>query len=142
MAMGRWLLGAALLAAAPLTVCGGAEANPPPAERPVETAYAVGAPAAHDRSIAEGWGLYATLHGRSMDIASRDWAEDPHVQPHDVEAGYGWRDGATTALIGYDQHDYGPRFQQTIPHRQRNPNDPPPVNSPGVLGFSLVLHGR
>ena len=137
--MGKWLLVSALLM--PAVAQAGPHPFAPPADRTEPASYAVEAPAAHGH-ISSGWGLYATLRGRSMDLASRDWAEDPRVQPRDVEAGYGWRDGKTTALIGYDQHDYGPKYQRMVSYTQRDPNEPPPVNSAGVLGFSLVLHGR
>ena len=142
--MGKWLFASALLLplTAPSAVWAGPGPTPPPSVRAVEMSYPVEAPIAPARQLANGWGLYATMRGRSMDLTSHDWAEDPHVQSHDVEAGYGWRDGKTTALIGYDQHDYGPRFQRMVSRTQRDPNEPPPVNSPGVLGFSLVLHGR
>jgi hypothetical protein len=144
MAMGKWLLVSASLMSLAAPVAVWAEPGPtlPPSQPAVETPYPVEAPVAPARRLGDGWGLYATLQGRSMDLVSRDWADNPHTQARDVEAGYGWRSGKTTALIGYDQHDYGPRFQRTIARTQRDPNEPPPVNSPGVLGFSLVLHGR
>jgi hypothetical protein len=144
MAMGKWLRVSALLIplAAPTAASAGPGPTLPSNEPTVQTAYPVEAPVATVRRLGDGWGLYATLQGRSMDLGARDWAENPHTQARDVEAGYGWRAGNTTALIGYDQHDYGPRLQRTGSHTQRDPNEPPPVNSPGVLGFSLVLHGR
>ena len=137
--MGRWLIAVAIFA--PMIAHAGSKTEGPSTEEPVATSYTVQAPAAHGH-ISPGWGLYATLQGRSMDLQSRDLADDPHVQPRDIEAGYGWRDGRTEALIGYDQHDFGPRRQQQIAPGERDPNDPQPVSSSGVLGFSLVLHSR
>jgi hypothetical protein len=134
--MGKWLIVAAILAP---TI---AQAGPaPPTEQPVQTAYSVKPPAARGY-IPDGWAMRATFQGRAMDMQSRDWSEDPHAQPRDIEAGYGWRDGRTTALIGYEAHDYGPKPEQTARALERDPNQPPPVESAGVLGFSLVLHGR
>ena len=148
--MGRWLAVAAVVvpAWAPFVAHAGTIADRPLPERPpadqhVPAAYAVDLPASHGSVPNDGWALRATLQGRSMDpLESHDWAADPHVQPHDVEAGWGWRQGGATALIGYESHDFGPRRQRTARAMERDPNEPPPVSSPGVLGFSLVLHGR
>jgi hypothetical protein len=136
--MGRWLLVCALVAPA------ATQAAPvAPTERPIQTTYLVTAPAGHGH-LPAGWGLYATMHGRSTELSSPrfDWADDPSVQPRDIEAGYGWRGGRASALIGYDQHDYGPKLQRALSAHERDPNEPPPVTSSGVLGFSFVLHGR
>jgi hypothetical protein len=127
------------LASAP----GLAHADPAAGAQPSDAkTYAVAAPTAGPGHISPGWGLYATMQGRSMDVSSRSWSDDPNVQPRDVEAGYGWRSGGTTALIGYDQHDYGPKAPRAIGRGRRDPNEPPQVQGSGVLGFSLVLHGR
>jgi len=137
--MGKWLMAAALCA--PMVAQADPNPDRPMTDKPIPTAYAVNPPAAHGY-IPDGWALRATFQGRAMDIGSRDWSDDPHAQPRDIEAGYGWRDGRTTALIGYESHDYGPKPQQTARALERDPNQPPPVDSAGVLGFSLVLHGR
>jgi len=137
--MGKWLVAAALCV--PMIAQADPSSDRPTADKPMSTAYAVTPPAAH-AFIPDGWALRATFQGRAMDMGSRDWSDDPHAQPRDVEAGYGWRDGAASALIGYEAHDYGPKPQQTARALERDPNQPPPVESPGVLGFSLVLHGR
>jgi hypothetical protein len=161
--MGRWLIVAAILV--PALAQGQAGAQPAPRtaidppidivlngapDAPLSTAravdrapatYAVDTPAAH-AYVSDGWSLRATFQGRAMDLQSHDWSDDPHAQPRDIEAGYGWRGGRATALIGYEAHDYGPKRQQSIARVERDPNQPPPVGSPGVLGFSLVLHGR
>jgi hypothetical protein len=144
--MGRWVLLAAVFM--PLAAQAGTvpdRTSSAAAPRP----YAVKAPSAHGY-IPEGWAVRATFKGRAMDLQSRDWSEDPHVQPNDVEAGYGWRAGRTSALIGYESHDFGPResnnfgvsSRATARALERDPNLPPPVSGQGVLGFSLVLHGR
>ncbi len=113
----------------------------PTADRPVQTSYAVSPPASHGY-IPDGWAMRATFRGRAMDLQSRDWTTDPHAQPRDIEAGYGWRDGRATAVIGYEEHDYGPRPASNIYAIERDPNQPPPVRGGGVLGLSFVLHGR
>jgi hypothetical protein len=97
-------------------------------------------PAGH-APMPQGWGLFATMSGRSMDIGSRDfqWSEDRSVQPHDVEAGYGWRKGAATAVIGYEEHDFGPKYEAPNSPALNDP-DAHRVGGSGVLGLSLVLH--
>ncbi len=151
MAVGKWLTVAAFVAPiwAPIVAEAGTSTDRPPPDKPVQAAYAVTPPASHGY-IPDGWAMRATFKGRAMDLQSRDWSEDPHVQPNDVEAGYGWREGRTTALIGYESHDFGSRPAQTfgvsdrrtVRAMERDPNLPPPVTGAGVLGFSLVLHGR
>lgn len=120
----------AALAAAPLTL----RAAPQP------VTYDVPQPTDHVR-LSQGWGLFATMNGRSTDIGARDlqWSDDPGVQPHDIEAGYGWRKGAATAVIGYDEHDFGPKYDAASVRDVRDP-DAHRMNGSGVLGLSLVLH--
>ena len=137
--MGKWLIVVAIFA--PMIAHAGPKPDGPPSDGPIPTSYSAQPPAVHGH-ISPGWGLYATLQGRSMDLQSRDWADDPQAQPRDIAAGYGWRNGNAEALIGYDQHDFGPKRQQLIAPGERDPNEPPPVSSSGVLGFSFVLHGR
>ncbi|HVN00608.1 MAG TPA: hypothetical protein VMT68_10375 [Caulobacteraceae bacterium] len=107
-------------------------------------AYAVQPPAASHGRLSAGWGLYATWQGRSTDlgVSGMDWADDPRVQPNEVEAGYGWRGGRAAALVGFEQHDYGPKAPRPLGRASRDPNEAPNVQSSGVLGFSVVLHGR
>ena len=135
-----WLAVAAAVCV-PMIAHAGPKLDRPSAEQATPAAYAVDPPSSHG-FIPDGWAMRATFKGRAMDLQSRDWAADPHAQPHDVEAGYGWRDGRATALIGYEEHDYGPRPETDTRAIERDPNQPPPVNGSGVLGFSLVLHGR
>jgi len=137
--MRKWLM----LAAICLPTVAHADPNThhPGTDGAVQTSYAVSPPSAHGY-IPDGWAMRATFKGRAMDLQSRDWSADPHAQPNDIEAGWGWRDGSRTALIGYEEHDYGPRPPSDTRAIERDPNQPPPVNSSGVLGFSLVLHGR
>jgi hypothetical protein len=124
-------LAALPLAALPLA----ARADPQP------VTYDVPAQPADHGHLSQGWGLFATLGGQSMDIGARDfqWSEDPTVQPHDVEAGYGWRRGATTAVIGYEEHDFGPKYDAASVRDMKDP-DAHRVSSSGVLGLSLILH--
>jgi hypothetical protein len=129
--MERWLLIAAMLWPA------AAQAQP------TDVTYDVPAPQSHGR-LPDGWGLYATLQGRSMDLSSNDhsWAQDTRVQSHDVEAGYGWRSGSTSAVLGYDQHDYAPKYQTAIGRGGfRDPDAPPVPGDSGVLGLSFTVHG-
>jgi hypothetical protein len=137
----RRLLAVAALAALPICtpVCGWTA--PQPAAGAVT--YDVQQPPAEHGSMPQGWGLFATLDGRSTDLGARDlqWSDDPHVQAHDVEAGYGWRSGAATAVIGYEDHDFGRAEQATAQERQDRDVHRFSGGS-GVLGFSLVLHGH
>jgi len=111
--------------------------------QPADAVYDVPAPQSHAR-VPDGWGLSATLQGRSMDLGARDdgWAEDPRVQSRDIEAGYGWRGQAVSALVGYDQHDFGPNNQQGYGPAWRNADNTRPGGGAGVLGLSLVVRAR
>lgn len=138
-------LGMAALAAAPICVPVVARAAPqtPVASPAASTVtYDVPAPTQHG-TMPQGWGMFATLNGRSTDLGARDfqWADDRRVQAHDVEAGYGWRSGAATAVIGYEDHDFGRTEDATAQERQDRDVHRFSGGS-GVLGLSLVLHGR
>ena len=130
---------AAVAAAIPLIACplvAGAQ--------PTDVTYDVPAPQSHSGHVSEGWGLYATMQGRSMDLGSHDysWTQDPRVQSKDIEAGYGWRHGSTSAVIGYDQHNYAPKYQAAIGRGGfRDPDAPPVPGDSGVLGLSFTVHG-
>ena len=107
--------------------------------QPQDVTYAVSAPQSHGR-LPDGWGLYATMQGRSMDAGSRTWTNDPRASSHDVEAGYGWRSGGTSAVLGYDQHDYAPKYQAAIGRGGfRDPDAPPVPGDSGVLGLSFTV---
>lgn len=131
--------GSLVLAAIAATLPPAARAQPAAAVYDVP-AYSVPAPQSHARPP-DGWGLAATVHGRSMDLGSRDdgWADDPRVPSRDIEAGYGWRGAAVSALVGYDQHDFGPTKPSYGP-AWRDGGNPHPAGSGGVLGLSLVVH--
>jgi|SRR6185312_496664 len=109
---------------------------------PQPVTYSVPQPSTSASSrLSQGWGLFATISGRSMDLGGRDfqWSEDPRVQRHDVEAGYGWRKGAATAVIGYEAHDFGPKYDAASV-RNGLDADAHRIRGSGVLGLSLVLH--
>ena len=131
----RPILGSMLSLAALAVAAAGVLAAPQPAT------YNVPAPS-ETSHLSQGWGLFATLNGRSTDVGAHDlqWADDPGVQPHDVEAGYGWRKGAATAVIGYDEHDFGPKYDAASVPDVRDPDAHRISGSGGVLGLSLVLH--
>lgn len=124
------------LAAAPLVVASAAAWATP--QQPVT--YSV-PPPTEGSHLSQGWGLFATISGRSTDLDSLhlQWSDDPRVQRHDVEAGYGWREGSATALIGYEQHDFGPKYDAVSVPGPREP-DSHRVGGSGVLGLSVVLH--
>jgi len=144
--MGKWL---ALVLAVPTL----AQAAPaldvsavaPPTQASGQKAYYQVEQPVEPQYVPQGWSLYATLHGRSMDVGSRDWggwSDEGRVQRRDIEAGYGWRSGTTTALIGYDQHDYGPDPALSPERRTPDSTEAPRFSGDGVLGFSFILHGR
>lgn len=143
--MGRWLLAAALVL--PLA----ARADPPRMVEPADGAwqppqptraqsYAPQPPADATARYA-GWGMRATIRGRSIDLNSlrAGWAQDPDASPADIEAGYGWRKGSADAVLGYGEfgsensRDGADSRLGSLRH---------PVGARGVLGFSFVLHGR
>lgn len=132
------MLGMAALAALPAV----AHADPAPTVAPSAITYSV-PPLSEHGTMPQGWGMFATLNGRSTDLGARDfqWSDDPHVQSHDVEAGYGWRSGSATAVIGYEDHDFGRTEEATAQERQDRDVHRFGGGS-GVLGLSLVLHGH
>jgi hypothetical protein len=90
-----------------------------------------------------GWGWRASMGGRSTDISRHglDWSADPTAAAKDIEAGYEWRQGPASAVLGYGQFDGGadkdPALWDRVAQDQHNrPGDP------GVLGLSLVVRSR
>jgi hypothetical protein len=102
-----------------------------PVEPPVRD-YAVTqrqdtAPPHHD-----GWSLFATTNGRSMDPrAGIAWADDPGARLGEIDAGLGWRRRDLAIVIGYTQPDFGARKD---PLDQAGPS--------ALVGFSLALRTR
>jgi hypothetical protein len=145
--MGKWLLLAALALPAaaraePLKLPDPA-ITPPPAPGWTDTVpYAPTQPADPMARYA-GWGMRATIQGRSMDLGSLSagWSADPAAGPRDIEAGYGWRRGGTDALVGYGQYDAGPKRDFAGADKLFQTYRPRDATG-GVLGISLVLHGR
>ncbi len=133
--MTRWAGVLALAFAAPVM----AEPATPPS-RPAPEYQINFAPPAGARP--SGWSLYAAIPGRSMDLSGGGlgWADDPNVLRGEFQAGYGWRGAATTAVVGYIQHD------QVAPYAgPRPPDDTPNSRRPGgsgVIGMGFVLHAR
>jgi len=123
------MLKAVILAAALLPLA--AQADP-------SQTYAVGEPKA-EASSPHGWGLFVSAKGRSLDLRSPDsgWSEDPQLMPGDFQAGFGWRKNAASALVGYQQADYGPKRDDAVPafgpHRGGG-------GGGGVIGLGLALH--
>lgn len=128
----RWLALALLLPTPVLAA--------PPSPPPPPASYAVKLPPLGDASP-QGWGLYAVVKGRSLDLASRGqgWSDDPSAPNSDLEAGYGWWSGRASAIVGYVHHDppgSGPRtFDAHDPSDHR-------VRGFGVLGLGLTLRTR
>lgn len=138
--MVRWLLAVAL--ALPVA----AQADPlklpepvisPSAAESTGTSYAPQPPATATARYA-GWGMRATIQGRSMDLDSlgAGWAPDPGAGPRDIEAGYDWRRGNADAVVGYGQFDLPGGGDKRLGSPRRHDG------AGGVLGFSFVLRGR
>ena len=88
-----------------------------------------------------GWGVFATVQGRSIDLRSRDlgWSDDPQTRPGDIQAGLGWRRNRVSAVLGFQQADYGPHDYVAPGIDPRN--EPGPRRDGGGvigLGFSLL----
>jgi hypothetical protein len=137
--MTKWLTLAVLLL--PLAAHAGPLDAPrqPPKTGPSYPAHALADVGGADK----GWGLYATVEGRSLDLRSRDlgWADEPSARLGDLEAGYGWRSGRASALIGYGQYDHG--FDNV---RQATGAAIYPAaarkDDSGVIGLNLVWRSR
>jgi len=94
-------------------------------------------------SSPSGWGAYATLHGQTLDLQYRGtgWSDDPTVRPGDVEAGYGWRDERSSAIVGYAQHDMA-RKREWSDRFDPRWHGHPPQGDQGVLGLSFSIRSR
>lgn len=102
-----------------------------------DLAYAAHGPA--DRRADDGgWSFRASVRGRSMDLGSADqgWTGDPGAGPRDVEAGYDWRGGAASMVIGYQQYVFPPHDPLAV---RRFVGARPPDSAAGVFGFSVIL---
>ena len=105
---------------------------PQPAQYAVELPPVVGV-APH------GWGLYAVVKGRGLDLSSRNsnWSDNSAGAQSDLEAGYGWWGRSSSAVVGYVEHDPRPASVPQIlgvkdPTEHR-------LRSSGVLGVGLTL---
>ena len=112
-----------------------------PAAQPDRT-YTAALPQAAATHEPSGWGVYATLHGRTLDLQSQDtgWADDPDLRGGDIEAGVGWRGQRASALVGFVQRDLGrPDWAAAVDPRRRGwlAHD-----TSDVLGFSVSLRSR
>ena len=96
------LLAMLMVAAPPLIASAAPSDGADGKSYPVDHAAASG-PASH------GWGVYARLQGRSIDLRARSqgWSDDPGSRPGDVQAGLGWRNAHFSSVIGYQQVDFG-----------------------------------
>jgi len=111
-----------------------------PTDKPAPV-YSVLAPADKGGAAPSGWGLFASMRGQSLNIRSPDsgWADDNYVRKGDVEAGFGWRRNGASALVGYQQADFGPNedYAPTFgPHRSAHESH----DDVGVIGLGFALH--
>lgn len=110
----------------------------PQGDPPAPEQYAVRLPSAVGVAP-HGWGLYAVVKGRGLDLSSRssNWSDDSAGAKSDLEAGYGWWGRSSSAVVGYVEHDPRPAsvsqmlgVKDPTEHRLR---------SSGVLGVGLTL---
>jgi len=127
------LLPTPALAAPPLATPQG-DPPPRPAEYAVELPPVVGV-APH------GWGLYAVVKGRGLDLSSRNssWSDDSAGAKSDLEAGYGWWGHSSSAVVGYVEHDPQPTFLRALSIRDPTEHK---MRGSGVLGVGFTLHAR
>jgi hypothetical protein len=138
--MFRWLAAAAVLfpLAAEAAVPGPVIATPAPVHD-----YRATPPTGSGAAPANGWAWRASLGGRWTDISRNglDWSPDPTTPAKDIEAGYEWRRGLASAVLGYGQFDGGadkdPALWGRVAQDQNSQR-----GDPGVLGLSLVLRSR
>ena len=102
-------------------------------------AYSALPPATHG-AAPSGWGLSATVSGRSMDLQTRtlEWVNNTAVRSGDADVGFGWRRRGSSIVLGYEQRgvtspapDFGPK--RDLGRRSDNP---------GYLGLNLTLRHR
>ena len=107
--------------------------QPPPVQ------YAVELPPPSGSAPPHGWGLYAVMKGRALDLASRGqgWSDDPAAPKSDLEAGYGWWSRSSSAVVGYVEHDPAPSFSRALGVRDPTEHK---LRGSGVLGVGFTLH--
>jgi hypothetical protein len=91
-----------------------------------------------------GWGLFATMPGHSLAITGvqMSWTPDANARPHEVQAGYGWRNAQLQTVIGYAQYDLGPRSLRYHPGTSETLHAQPREETIGVLGLGLRMRTR
>jgi hypothetical protein len=89
-------------------------------------------------SAPSGWGLSANVQERSVNLRDHgsQWTDDTDARPYPAAAGYGWRDGGSSIVLGYQQRGpapsaAGPR-SYGFPSRARS----------GVFGLSITVRRR
>ena len=102
------------------------------AVQPGQPDYAVNFRPSYGPPATPGWGLFAVVRGRSMNLYARSgWTDDRDAGPDQMEAGYGWRRSGLSAIIGYVQPDYG------------RPDGVPIRHGPsGIVGLNFTLYSR
>jgi hypothetical protein len=80
-----------------------------------------------------GWGLFATLSGRSIDLSNHSgWLTNPDAREGEAEVGLGWRGSTTSAVFGYIKPDYGATVER-FPHT---------LQPESLMGINLAVHSR
>ncbi|HEX3916950.1 MAG TPA: hypothetical protein VHW60_06390 [Caulobacteraceae bacterium] len=139
--MFRWLAAAAVLfplAAEAASPIGPVLSTPTPVHD-----YPAAPPRDAGAAPSDGWGWRASMDGRWTDISRHGlaWSADPTAPAKDIEAGYQWRRGPASAVLGYGQFDGGANKDPALWDRIAQDETSKP-GDPGVLGLSLVLRSR
>jgi hypothetical protein len=111
--------------------------------RPAPIEYAVKLPILPSAEPPTGWGFFASLQGKSLDLARSEpsWDADPRLRRGEVQAGYGWHGDGTTVVVGYAESGQPPEFAPSMSDIADRFGDRH-QGSPGVLGVGLVVHTR
>jgi hypothetical protein len=100
-------------------------------------------PAAAVGSPPHGWSVFATVRGRSMDARSMspDWVNDPYAGAGDVQVGLGWRKAGFSTVLGYQQVDFGRRYD-VRPGQDSTDQTKVRENTSSVIGLGFSFHTR
>jgi|SRR5580658_4055741 hypothetical protein len=85
----------------------------------------------------DGWGTSASFNGQSVDLrdVGGGWSDETAFGPKDSAAGYGWRSGGSTAMVGYSNRDLGaPPYSRTLDLTHQVKDE-----SRSILGLTFVM---
>jgi hypothetical protein len=132
--MGGWarhsVLIAVLATAAPCGICAQIRGPITPVRLSIKPAYPIAPLAASTIRSPRGWGLIATVHGRSADLMDPSrWTASAMTEQDSV--GLSWRGNRFSTTFGYSQTEFDAPMDARGFRR-----------APGLLGVSVALHTR